>query len=154
MSFESEFFGPGNRLRWEAIESGTLTPDVQLRLRAIHRGSEATPDVLVLPRVREDSTVCWLVLCRSGRVARVARDEVRAFLGPTSSDFEIRSEVIDPADPSGAAVLRGMEGTRSDLKFPSAASSTLRVSDWDCSCASVVNVQGDTLTVFVLPAGF
>jgi hypothetical protein len=106
VSFESEFFGPGNRLRWEAIESGTLTPDVQLRLEPFIEDLKRQPDVLVLPRVREDSTVCWYVLCRSGRVARVARDEVRAFLGPTYSDFEMRSEVLDPADPVEAAVLR------------------------------------------------
>ena len=32
MSFETTFFGPGNRLRWDAIRSGELPKDAQDRL--------------------------------------------------------------------------------------------------------------------------
>jgi hypothetical protein len=44
-------------------------------------------------------------VCQSPRATRVARDEVRAFLGPTYSDFEGKPKPLDPNDPVEAAVL-------------------------------------------------
>ncbi len=106
MSFESGFFGPGNRLRWDAICGDSLAPDVRARLGPFLDDLKRARDVLVLPRVREDDgRVQWYVLCASARVARVARDELRAFLGPSYSDFEGLPTNLDPSDGVEAAVL-------------------------------------------------
>ena len=105
MSFESEFFGPGNRLRWDAIQSGSLPADVQQRLGPFLEDVGRSPEILALPRVREGGEVQWYVLCPSSRATRVARDEVRGFLGPTYSDFEGRPTHLDPKDPVEGAVL-------------------------------------------------
>jgi hypothetical protein len=105
MSFETEFFGPGNRLRWEAIQAKTLPPDIQLRLGPFLEDFESNLEVLALPCVREDGRVQWYIVCQSARATRVARDEVRAFLGPSYSDFEGKPKPLDPNDPVEAAVL-------------------------------------------------
>lgn len=105
MSFETEFFGPGNRLRWDTIQAGTLSPDVQQRLGPFLEDLKRNPEVLALPRVRDDGRVQWYILCRSSRAARFARDEVRSFLGPTYSDYGGRPTVLDPQDTVEAAVL-------------------------------------------------
>lgn len=105
MTFEATFFGPGNRLRWEAIKAGSLPRDVQDRLGPFLADLQRNPDVLVLPRALDSGRVQWYVLCASPRATRMARDEVRAFLGPTYSDFEGRVTRLDPADTVEAAVL-------------------------------------------------
>jgi len=106
MSFEEAFFGPGNRLRWEAIRTGAISADVKSRLGPFLDDLARAPDLIVLPRVREDDgRVQWYVLCASQRAARVARDELRAFLGPSYSDFEGRPTTFDASDPVEAAVL-------------------------------------------------
>lgn len=105
MSFETEFFGPGNRLRWDAIQAGSLSPDVQQRLGPFLEDFTRNPEVVALPRVRDDGRVQWYILCRSSRAARFARDEIRGFLGPTYSDYQGRPTVLDPQDTVEAAVL-------------------------------------------------
>ena len=106
MSFETEFFGPGNRLRWEAMQSGSLPADVGQRLGPFVEDLEREREIVALPRVREDGgEVVWYVLCSSPRTARIARDEVQAFLGPTYSNFEGRPTQLDPSDRVEAAVL-------------------------------------------------
>jgi hypothetical protein len=106
VSFETEFFGPGNRLRWDAMQSGSLPAEVGQRLGSFVEDLERDRDIVALPRVREDGgEVVWYVLCSSPRTARIARDEVQAFLGPTYSNFEGRPTQLDPSDPVEAAVL-------------------------------------------------
>ena len=105
MSFEAEFFGPGNRLRWEAIQANTLSAEIQQRLGPFLEDLRRNPQVLALPCVRHDGRVQWYVVCQSPRATRVARDEVRAFLGPTYSDFEGKPKPLDPSDPVEAAIL-------------------------------------------------
>lgn len=105
MSFETEFFGPGNRLRWDAIQAGSLSPDIQQRLGPFLEDFKRNPEVLALPRVCDDGRVNWYILCRSSRSARFARDEVRSFLGATYGDYEGRPTVLDPQDTVEAAVL-------------------------------------------------
>lgn len=119
MSFESEFFGPGNRLRWAAISAGSLPADVRARLGPFLDRLGRARDVLVLPRVREDdSRVQWYVLCASARLARVARDELRAFLGPSYSDFEGLPTNLDPSDGVEAAVLSRCGSSAFRLEVP------------------------------------
>lgn len=106
MSFEDEFFGSGNRLRWSAIQNGTLSNDAKNRLGPFIDDMRRNPDVLVLPRVTEfDNRVEWYVLCSSPRCARAARDEVRAFLGSTYSDVDESWGSFNASDPVDAAVL-------------------------------------------------
>lgn len=105
MSFEEQFFGSGNRLRWQAIRDGTLAPDVRERLSPFLHELRANPDVLVLPRVLEKGRVQWYMLCSSARFARIARDEIRAFLGPSYSDFEGQPSHMNDRDSVEAAVL-------------------------------------------------
>ena len=69
MSFEETFFGPGNRLRWEAIQSGALSQDVQDRLGPFLDELHVDADVLTLPRVLDSGQVQWYVLCSSARAA-------------------------------------------------------------------------------------
>ena len=105
MTFESAFFGPGNRLSWVAIQSGTIPRETRDRLGPFLDDLQRNPPVVVLPRVLDTGRVQWYVLCANPRAARIAREEVRAFLGPTYSDFEGRPTHLDPDDPVEAAVL-------------------------------------------------
>jgi hypothetical protein len=105
VSFEDEFFGPGNRLRWSAIQAGTLPADANTRLGPFIDDLKRNPDVVVLPRVREDdASVEWYVLCSSLRFARAARSELRAFLGPTYAAIGDHS-TFDASDAVDAAAL-------------------------------------------------
>lgn len=104
MTFEETFFGPGNRLRWEAIKSGRLPPDTVQRLGPFLHQLEEKGDIVVLPRVLDDGRVRWYVLCSTARRARVAKDELRGFLGPSYSDFEGQPLRLNPDDPIDAAV--------------------------------------------------
>jgi hypothetical protein len=105
VTFEERFFGPGNLLRWEAIRAGTLAPSVSERIGPFLEGLRGSPTVLVLPRALEGDRVLWYALCDSARTARTFRDELRAFLGTSYSDFEGRLSRLDPNDPVEAAVL-------------------------------------------------
>ena len=118
MSFETEFFGPGNRLRWDAIQAGSLSPDVQQRLGPFLEDFTRNPEVVALPRVCDDGRVQWYILCRSSRAARFARDEVRSFLGPTYSDYEGRPTLLDPQDTVEAAVLASYGNNAFRIEVP------------------------------------
>jgi hypothetical protein len=117
VTFEASFFGPGNRLRWDAIQAGSSGHDVKARLEPFLEDLRHDPEVLILPCVREDGRTQWYVMCSSTRAARVARDEVRAFLGPSYSDFEGRPSRLDPADGVESAVLArsGMNAFRLEI---------------------------------------
>ena len=119
MSFETEFFGPGNRLRWEAIQAGSLPADVRQRLGPFVEDLHRDRDVIVLPRVREEGRdVVWYVLCSSPRTARLARGEVQAFLGPTYSNFESRPTQLNPDDPVEAAVIAKYQNNAFRVEIP------------------------------------
>lgn len=119
MSFETEFFGPGNRLRWEAIQAGSLPAEVRQRLGPFVEDLEYDREIVTLPRVREEGgEVLWYVLCSSPRTVRIARDEVQAFLGPTYSNFEGRPTQLDPNDPVEAAVLAKYQNNAFRIEIP------------------------------------
>ena len=105
MSFEEQFFGPGNRLSWDTIAGGRLPPDTQRRLGPFLEDFRRNLPYSVLPRVLPDGRVRWYVLCSSPRAARIARDELRAFLGQSYSDFEGRPPILDRSDPIDTAVI-------------------------------------------------
>jgi len=106
MSFEAGFFGPGNKLRWEAIQAGTLSQETLKRLGPFLSDLSNNAEILALPRVTAEGNVIWYVVCPSPRMTRVARDQVRAFLGPSYSNFDGRLAELNPLDPVEAAVLR------------------------------------------------
>ena len=120
MNFEEKFFGPGNRLRWRAIREGTLAPDVRERLSPFLLQSGTDADVSILPRVLENGHVPWYVLCSSARLARIARDELCAFLGPSYSDFDGQPSQMDDRDPVEAAVIErcGENAFRLEISNP------------------------------------
>ena len=104
MTFQEQFFGPGNKLRWDAIKGGTLPPDVRQRLGPFLQHLESKVELLILPRVFEDGRVRWYVLCSDAHVARIAKDELLAFLGPSYSDFEGQPARLSVNDPIDVAV--------------------------------------------------
>lgn len=106
MSFEADFFGPGNKLRWEAIQAGTLSQETLKRLGPFLSDLSNNAEILALPRVTAEGNVIWYVVCPSPRMTRVARDQIRAFLGPSYSNFDGRLAELNPLDPVEAAVLR------------------------------------------------
>lgn len=118
MNFLERFFGPGNHLRWSEITGGGLSPEHRERLQPFLAGAEADRDLTVLPCVREDGRVQWYALCRSERVARAVRDELRAFLGPSYSDFDGQPTRLDPSDPIENAVLERSGSNAFQLEIP------------------------------------
>jgi hypothetical protein len=117
MSFEDRFFGPGNDLRWDAIRSRTLSVDTLRRLDPFIAGLQKNAALLVLPRAVRDATTVWYVLATSAREIRVARDELRAFLGPSySSTVGYGSPCKD--DPVEEAVRERFGGNAFRFQFP------------------------------------
>ncbi|MFL6450922.1 MAG: protein DpdD [Bryobacteraceae bacterium] len=118
MSFEGQFFGPGNRLSWDAIAGGQLSPDTQRRLGPFLDNFRRNLPYSVLPRVLPDGRVHWYVLCSSPRATRIARDELRAFLGQSYSDFEGRPPALDPSDPIDSAVMANYGSNVFKIEIP------------------------------------
>lgn len=87
------------------IQTDSLPADVKQRLGPFLEDLEHRSEIVALPRVRENGEVQWYVLCSSPRMARLARDEVQAFLGPSYSNFEGKATLLDAIDPVEAAVL-------------------------------------------------
>ena len=106
MSFESIFFGPGNLISWEKIASGTLPPSEKQSLEPFLDSLRADHGVAILPRIESGKSVLWYVLCKSARMSRFMRDELRGFLGATYSNARISSTGFDRNDPIDIAVLQ------------------------------------------------
>jgi hypothetical protein len=80
LSFESTFFGSGNGISWEKISNGTLSASEQQSLQPFLDSLRENADVTILPRSQGVQSVVWYVLCRSARIARFVRDELRGFI--------------------------------------------------------------------------
>jgi hypothetical protein len=122
MKFEERFFGPGNVLRWDAIQSRTLTPSTLHRLDPFIAGLRQNDALLVLPRARRDGQTIWYVLAKSEREIRVAQDELRAFLGPSYSTL-VGYGAFSKNDPVEAAVVErfGANAFRFQISNPQLA---------------------------------
>jgi hypothetical protein len=118
VSFEERFFGPGNRISWQAIQDGTLPLDAIARLGPFLDDFRSGRDIVALPRVTPDKRSQWYFLCSSDRHARLARDLARAFLGPSYSDLDHHPRSLDPNDPVDAAVVAGYTGTAFRITIP------------------------------------
>jgi hypothetical protein len=96
-----------------------LPAEVQQKLGPFVDDLEQGREILALPRVREEGgEVLWYVLCSSPRTARIARDEVQAFLGPIYSNFEGRPSQLDRNDPVEAAVLAKYQNNAFRVEIP------------------------------------
>lgn len=104
--FLKRFFGPGNRLRWDAYCDGSMSEGAQ-KLLAPFLEDFVRPDTpVLLPRVSEaakDMTI-WYGLARDPRQARGLKEQLTAFVGPTYSDFNGQQADLDDGDPIEAAV--------------------------------------------------
>jgi hypothetical protein len=118
VSFEELFFGPGNRISWQAIQAGTLSADAAARLAPFLDGLRSGDDIIVLPRVTPDQRSQWYFLCASERHSRLARDLARAFLGPSYSDLDHHPRSLDPNDAIDAAVLSKYDGNGFRITVP------------------------------------
>ncbi|HJQ12900.1 MAG TPA: protein DpdD [Gemmatimonadaceae bacterium] len=110
MSFEEKFFGPGNRISWQSISSGALPAEAAERLAPFLEDFRTSREIVALPRVTLDKKSQWYFLCASERHARLARDLVRAFLGPSYSDLDNQPAPLQPSDPIDTAVIARYNG--------------------------------------------
>ena len=105
MSFEERFFGPGNAIRFTGGDAGSLNAQTTARLQPFLDEYRRGVDVCALPRVDANGSTTWYILCRTSREERLARDEVRAFVGPSYSRFDGQSRELVASDGVEAAVL-------------------------------------------------
>ena len=119
MSFESRFFGPGNGISWEKISDGSLSAAEQQSLQPFLDSLRGNADVAILPRAQGGQPIVWYVLCRSARISRFVRDELRGFIGATYSDVRIDSTALSPSDLIEAAVLEnyGLNAFKFEVPF-------------------------------------
>src|SRR5205814_5089328 len=85
---------------------GTISPSMQSKLEPFLEELRRDKDLLVLPRILDEDRVQWYVLCGQSRLSRSTRDEIRAFIGATYSDYDTHPAQLNPADPVDAAVLQ------------------------------------------------
>lgn len=116
--FAPRFFGPGNRLDWNRISSGTLNPETQQRIEPWIADLRAAKDPLILPRVHASGSVEWYAFSRTERGARVLREQLVAFLGSSYSDFDGLPTQLDPSDPVEAAVQEISSGRAFRIRIP------------------------------------
>ena len=119
MSFEERFFGPGNAIRFSGGDAGSLNAQTTARLQPFLDEYRRGVDVCALPRVDADGSTTWYVLCRTAREERLARDEVRAFVGPSYSRFDGQSRELVASDGVDAAVLDHWGTTSFLVEVPS-----------------------------------
>ncbi len=119
--FAAGFFGPGNRLRWDAIVAGALPSETLARLEPWLDDLRTRRDPLILPRAREDGSVAWYALAASPRSARALRERLVAFIGPSYSEFRGEAVTSDGSDPVDAAVAACAPGAAFRFEAPDAS---------------------------------
>jgi hypothetical protein len=123
VSFEERFFGPGNAIRFSRGDTGSLNAQTAARLQPFLDEYRRGVDVCTLPRVDAEGSTTWYVLCRTAREERLARHEVRAFVGPSYSLFDGQSRELVASDGVEAAVLDHWGTTSFLVEVPSTGSS-------------------------------
>lgn len=105
--FLSEFFGPGNALRWDAYCSGSMPETTRQRLIPFLDDVRLSRPVLLLPHVTESTrATTWYALATEARQARALREQLSAFVGPTYTDFTGQQAKLDAHLPAEAALIR------------------------------------------------
>lgn len=101
-----------------SIKTGVLPGELAVRLAPFLDDFRAGRDIVALPRVTVDKKTQWYFLCSSERHARLARDLVHAFLGPTYSDLDGHPLPLQPSDPIDAAVIARYGGNAFRITVP------------------------------------
>lgn len=104
--FVARFFGDGNDLDLDALPDA-FRAWLDPWLRAL---DEPHPHPVVLPR-RQGAHVEWYALAFHDEQARMLEEDLRAFVGPSYSDFTGVRAHLDPANPVDAAA-RAVAGGR------------------------------------------
>lgn len=102
--FLPRFFGPGNELRWEMIESGELSETAKAYLNPWIGDLKISSRPVFLPRVHTGDRTDWYALAFKPDQARALPEIITAFIGPSYSDFSGQAAELDPADPIDRAV--------------------------------------------------
>jgi len=102
--FAKRFFGPGNRLRWDAINNGTLSPGTLERIKPWLEDMRSNADFVCLPRARENGNVEWYVLASTDRGARSLQEQLVALLGPSYAGPWLAWSRFDDKDPIDVVV--------------------------------------------------
>lgn len=103
MSFLEQFFGAGNDLSWDSVRPGAEGP-IAKAIRPFLPKPGEVPGSLVLPRARGGRTT-WYAMATTAARARVLREELLAWVGPSYSDFHGQYARLDSSDPVESAVL-------------------------------------------------
>lgn len=118
--FLKTFFGPGNRIRWEQVQTHSESSNAK-RVRPFIEALRPDWDCLILPRVWADNRVTWYAMAPSPRQVRVLQEELVAFVGPSFTGFSGQPALLDAHDPIEAAILAfsGGDVFRLDVVDPS-----------------------------------
>ncbi|WP_199741794.1 protein DpdD [Corallococcus sp. CA047B] len=115
--FAQRFFGPGNRLRWDAINNGSLSPDTLERIKPWIEDLKSNADFICLPRSRENGNVEWYVLASTDRGARALREQLVALLGTSYAGPWLAWSRFDDKDPIDAVVKEFAPGRAYRLRL-------------------------------------
>ncbi|HEX8438185.1 protein DpdD [Archangium sp.] len=108
--FAKRFFGPGNRLKWDAITQGNLSPDIRERIKPWLDDLKSNADFICLPRSRENGHVDWYILASTDRGARSLREQLVALLGPSYVGPWLAWSRFNDKDPIDALVKESVPG--------------------------------------------
>ncbi|MDA1018432.1 MAG: protein DpdD, partial [Planctomycetota bacterium] len=106
LDFLSRFFGPGNKLRWDAFWDGSMSEQTRQKLSPFIDDLRQPDTATLLPHVGESSPALttWYGLAGDARQARALKEQLMAFVGPTWTDFTGQQATLDDRDPIEAAV--------------------------------------------------
>ncbi|HEY3413886.1 MAG TPA: protein DpdD [Armatimonadota bacterium] len=103
IGFLQRFFGPGNDIEWDRLDS--YTSPIASPTRAWIDDFRKLGFPMVLPRSAE-GRLQWYAVAESARQMRELREELLAFVGPSFSTFRGVPAELDPNDPLESALLQ------------------------------------------------
>ena len=109
LKFLNTFFGEGNTLRWSEFENGDLNQHVTDLLSTLVSDFLDANNTVTLPRVAENGLTDWYCCARNARQARALCEQLRAFIGPSYTDFRGQRAVLDKKDSIELAVAEIFE---------------------------------------------
>jgi hypothetical protein len=106
LDFLSRFFGPGNKLRWDAFCDESMSEQTRQKLIPFIDDLRQPDTATLLPHVSESSPALttWYGLAGDARQARALKEQLMAFVGPTWTDFTGQQATLDDRDPIEAVV--------------------------------------------------
>ncbi len=102
-AFLEAFFGQGNELRWNVVRPGATGPAAD-GIAPFLREAKEDWERLILPR-KTANGLTWYAIAQDARSARILRDELIAFVGPSYSDFCGQHAVLEASDAIDCAVM-------------------------------------------------